>query len=400
MKKTAIFLSLLLILSFTGCKKEETQVKKLAPENEIMRYDVYDFDAYLKPLWYTREIYNETVMFVGENDEAKLLYNPSEIISVRNYGLDVEYKNGIDYIIENGKIKMTENSAIPYFEIEEYYLISPSSIEIGVDKTKLNITLEGNRYLKYGEADTFTSKQIAVTYRHNEEWKGSIPYGQSDKLTNFINKIKSDNETNILFYGDSITTGCNASGTSYGGNVMPNADSWPVMIKKYLENKYDADILYNNTAVGGWNTSQGQDNFESRVLNYEPDLLILGFGMNDMSLSNNNYKLMIMDMIEQFHTKCPTSNIILVGTMVPNYESTWYGNQENYVQALKELSQTYDFVACADVTSIHKAIFTAGKRYRDVTGNNINHPNDFVVRLYAQTILKTMLGNDFCKEEY
>ena len=49
---------------------------------------------------------------------------------------------------------------------------------------------------------------------------------------------------------------------------------------------------------------------------------------------------------------------------------------------------------------MHKALFEAGKRYRDVTGNNINHPNDFVVRLYAQVLLKTVFGNDFCEEIY
>ena len=33
-----------------------------------------------------------------------------------------------------------------------------------------------------------------------------------------------------------------------------------------------------------------------------------------------------------------------------------------------------------------------------MTGNNINHPNDFVARLYAQVILKTMLGGEYCDE--
>ena len=60
-----------------------------------------------------------------------------------------------------------------------------------------------------------------------------------------------------------------------------------------------------------------------------------------------------------------------------------------------KLEEKYDFVGVANVTEMHKAMFDAGKRYRDLTGNNINHPNDFVVRLYAQVILKTLLGQDF-----
>ncbi len=51
-------------------------------------------------------MYNETVLMVGENDCAPLLYKPERIISVRNYGLDIEYERGKDYeITENGEIK-------------------------------------------------------------------------------------------------------------------------------------------------------------------------------------------------------------------------------------------------------------------------------------------------------
>jgi hypothetical protein len=34
------------------------------------------------------------------------------------------------------------------------------------------------------------------------------------------------------------------------------------------------------------------------------------------------------------------------------------------------------------------------KRYYDMTGNNVNHPNDFLARMYAQTILEVMIGGD------
>ncbi len=35
------------------------------------------------------------------------------------------------------------------------------------------------------------------------------------------------------------------------------------------------------------------------------------------------------------------------------------------------------------------------KRFQDFTGNNVNHPNDFLVRAYAQVMLKTTLGDIF-----
>jgi len=30
------------------------------------------------------------------------------------------------------------------------------------------------------------------------------------------------------------------------------------------------------------------------------------------------------------------------------------------------------------------------KAFKDMSGNNINHPNDFLIRIYAQTILSAL----------
>ena len=32
------------------------------------------------------------------------------------------------------------------------------------------------------------------------------------------------------------------------------------------------------------------------------------------------------------------------------------------------------------------------KKYRDMTGNNVNHANDFTARVYAQTVFQTICG--------
>jgi hypothetical protein len=58
---------------------------------------------------------------------------------------------------------------------------------------------------------------------------------------------------------------------------------------------------------------------------------------------------------------------------------------------LQKLAQEEAGVALADLTTLHKEYLTV-KNYRDMTGNNVNHPNDFLMRLYAQTIVKTIFG--------
>lgn len=129
-------------------------------------------------------------MFVGEDDEARLLYDADDIIAVLSYGLDMRYEKDRDYTYENGVFKRTADSAIPYWETDDYYRISPDSYSIGVDKSKLNIELSGDRYLKYGEQDTFTSKQIAVIYTHSAVGRGLFRRGKARSFPRLSQKLK------------------------------------------------------------------------------------------------------------------------------------------------------------------------------------------------------------------
>ena len=46
-------------------------------------------------------------------------------------------------------------------------------------------------------------------------------------------------------------------------------------------------------------------------------------------------------------------------------------------------------VSC--MTSTSEAVLTR-KDFHDYSGNNINHPNDFFARIYAQTLLQCVIG--------
>jgi len=80
---------------------------------------------------------------------------------------------------------------------------------------------------------------------------------------------------------------------------------------------------------------------------------------------------------------------ILVTTMLPNMETYFYGLQIYYKQALQEL--TTIGVVLADMTGIHQELLSY-KKYSDLTGNNINHPNDFLIRCYAQVISALLIN--------
>jgi len=82
--------------------------------------------------------------------------------------------------------------------------------------------------------------------------------------------------------------------------------------------------------------------------------------------------------------------------MQPNTESSWVGNQLIFESVLDEISSEIGQTAVAPILSVFLSMEeNHSKLTRDWLANNINHPNDFGVRLYAQVILNTIVGNDY-----
>lgn len=351
----------------------------------------YDLENYIAPVWEGDSVCYETVLFVGEEDEAALLYPIDEVLGVYDYGQQIVYTEGVDYVIVDGKIKRLKGGNTPYIPIEEYYRETPAAVNVAVVRERCAEAPEGRGYFMFGEADTFTKRQIAVSYRHKQKWTGAVPQSKRAVFEEALKKLERKEPFDLLFFGDSITTGANSSGLPHGGNTPPYAESFPVMVWKKLQSLYQTEIVYHNTAVGGWNTVQGVENFEEKVLFQAHDLMVLGFGMNDGIWKPEDYQKRMEEMILRFHEANPQSPILLLATMLPNIHSNWLRNQPLHQAKLQELAAKYPFVAVADMTEMHGELLKR-KRYRDMTGNNVNHPNDFLARVYAQTILKTILG--------
>ena len=352
----------------------------------------YDLDTYVLPIWEGDTIYYETAMFMGKTGACELLYTPKKILGVYDYGLQKEYVEGVDFVLEGNAIKRLQSGNMPYANFEDIYSAVPGQYEITVEKSRCPDYVEGREYMTYGETDTYTKKQFAISYTHDDKWAGKVPQGKAERFPNMRKLLSKEKYLNVVFYGDSITTGCNSSGTDLGGNVPPYADSFPVMIQKKLQNIYGATVNVRNVAVGGWATVNGLDAFDQRVLAEKADLMVLAYGMNDRGTPLEQYKQMITDMVARFKQFNPNSEVLLVAPMLPNVETDWLKNQPLFAEKLYELEKEYSFVSVADMTQMHWDILGAGKRYRDMTGNNINHPNDFIARVYAQVILKTLLG--------
>ena len=348
----------------------------------MLEYCKYDHKTYTLPIWEGDTVYNETLMFVGEN-AAPLLYMPEKVISVRSFDLKTEYVEGEDYTVRDGKIILTENTRIPSFSLEEFY---PAEAVPGKCFGSL---VEGRPYIFFSEGSTIFQRQIHVTYTHLDTWEGFLPE-KSEKFKRFFEKASRGDEVTVLFYGDSITTGANSSGRV---GCEPYAETWMEMIVHSMKNYFKNDkIKYVNTAVGGKATPWAIEELKERAIDIDPDLMFLGFGMNDGGRVPEEEGGLMEQLLSTFVAACPDCDVALVSPMLPHFRLRgFWGHQPKFEAVFAEICKKYEHIDLIPVTAMHTEVLKH-KRYYDMTGNNVNHPNDFLARIYAQTANKVLFG--------
>jgi hypothetical protein len=94
--------------------------------------------------------------------------------------------------------------------------------------------------------------------------------------------------------------------------------------------------------------------------------------------------------VARIREKLPESEVILVATMLGNDE--WiHTPREMFNRYRDELkSLIAPGVALVDMTAVWEEQLQAKEMF-DLTGNGLNHPNDFGHRLYAQGVLELIL---------
>jgi len=343
-----------------------------------------NYEEYMTPIWKGTTVYDESVMPLYNQDGSMspitLAYAVNEIVSVKSADLQTTYTAGTDYTVENGKLVIPSGSAIPVTQYSEYYFDTPTG--------NAYPTTDGG-YMYFSEDGWFHDRQIVVTYTHSDTWGGSVPKKQGQNLTNVQEKLENKEPITVAFYGDSITEGANSSAFL---KKKPRLETYAELTVEAMRRTYGyEEIYYVNTALGGQTTAWGAENAQNRVAMHEPDLLFIAFGMNDPVTLEADYKASIESIINTVRADNADCDIVLVGTMLPNEEAgnNTYGNQVEFVNVLNTIAGEYSNVVVADMTNMHKSLLEM-KSYRDMTGNNVNHPNDFLGRVYAQVLIETI----------
>ena len=350
--------------------------------------NTWQFDAaQLRPFWLSKVMEGESVLFVKENDstvpEVALLFEPTKILAVRSSAGEVTYDEGRDYVWKQGTrtITLPKGSRIP--------CKTPKDLRRPAGSQKYSLThRDGNGEILFGAGHEYQDMQTTVTYEHElGDWPDPVPTFVGKQLPHTLAKLETGRPLTLVVLGDSISTGCNASGWA---KTPPFQPPFQRLFAKNLESVYGSKIILKNFAVGGTDSSWGLQNI-GQVVPSDPDLVIIAFGMNDDpgGRSADDYQANIRGVIDAVRKEKPNAEFILIATMLGNKDWTIIRPElfPQYRDALDELCGPG--VVLADMTSIWTELLNRKEDW-DMTGNGVNHPNDFGHRIYAQ-VLSTLL---------
>lgn len=346
--------------------------------------------AVLDPFWRGTEIC-EPLFFVepegAGRPTCKLLFKPTEVHSVRSATHEVTFEPGKDYDVNlaDGTVSVPAGSRIPVTTREQMYPLMSSDLPKMGRKSG-----DKKRGIMFAEGPFYHKLQAEVTYRHEPgQWQGPTPKYAGDSLPKTVAKLRGKQPLKIVVFGDSISQGSNASLYT---KAPPGCPPYAGLTALALEKHFGSKVTLTNKAVDGTTSKEGlQLAKDGEVANSKPDLVIIAFGMNDVYYKHDadKYQANIHGMIERIHADAPNAEVILVASMLPNAErGIPLALFPKYRDALVELCGPG--VALADVTSIWGELLKH-KSFYDLTGNGINHPNDFGHRVYAETILGLLI---------
>ncbi|MDR2116899.1 MAG: SGNH/GDSL hydrolase family protein [Planctomycetaceae bacterium] len=204
-------------------------------------------------------------------------------------------------------------------------------------------------------------------------------------------KLKAGETVNILAWGDSVTDA--------GYLPNPQTERWQEQFVTRLRKKFpNANIILKTEAWGGRNTDSYRNeppgsskNYKEKVLDRKPDLIVSEF-VNDSYLHGETLNQRYSKIHSEFK-EIGAEWIILT----PHYvRADWMGLQSEqgidddprpYTKSLREFAAKNN-IALADAAKRYGRLWRQGIPYSTLLMNNINHPNPFGMKLFADALME------------
>ncbi|OCT12063.1 hypothetical protein A8709_29865 [Paenibacillus pectinilyticus] len=326
----------------------------------------------------------EAFIFVKE-ENMSIRYRPlaKEVMVVRshadeNHPNNIIYAEGIDYVVDydRGVVRRTKQSLIPDWSRHELYGQTVFDHTVFKNCSNREFTVYGDYVY---DNDPFTDSFVA----HDS--------GKGAGVERWLSKLQTSEERSIVVFGDSI---------SAGGEASEEKFMYFNRVHQFLNDYYpNSRIRLINKSVGGETSTAGKNRIQRDVIPLQPDLVIIGFGMNDQNkygegvgVSPVDFESNLRQMIEAVK-ELDNSDLVLVTPCMPN-PKWWYasGSTGTYAEIIRRLGREYG-IGVADVTAIWEQELAAGKSAESLLLNNINHPNDYGHWLYFQAFIPLLKEN-------
>ncbi len=354
----------------------------------------FETEQMTTPYFLGNVIYNETVLLEEDNKgviSGKLQYAPVKILSVRDYTWENEYAAS-NYTVSSNVITMNAGGEMPYWGSEYAYgeIPEPYRQVSSITNVETDWVMMGGAI--YTEGSLIYGHQISVSYVYdvNDLQVSDFPTYESSGLTKTKAKLTAGEDLKITVIGDSVAEGCSSSAHF---NHAPYMENWATQSTNVLNATYEGDVTMRNVAVGGktseWGANAAQIN---SIVQSSPDLVIIHFGINDAgsNYTRGAYHDNIEKIVSDVQARLPDCEFMLIKAFTPN-ELNYNGKQfEQYWAELDEIASGYEGVYTMDMYTQSKTMLQT-KKYMDVTGNGVNHVNDYSSRLYTMSILSSLI---------
>ncbi len=274
----------------------------------------------------------------------------------------VVYEAERDYVVDyaKGTIARTAASRIPDFQ---------SNVLYGQKE------FDHNQFPGFGNGAHF----VFVDYATRHGFPLFVPTEQAGRLKQTRARLEKGGPFKVVAFGDSITN---------GGDASEERLQFTRRYAQWLQERFPkAEIAFENGATGGDSTVQGLARLEEKVLSRTPDLVLVGFGMNDHNkggLEPEIFEKNLISIVETIRARTG-AEVIVYSAFPPNPEWKFGSHRMELFAAATRRAAEKAQCAFADVYAVWSKLLER-KDCSSLLGNNINHPNDFGHWVYFETL--------------
>lgn len=218
----------------------------------------------------------------------------------------------------------------------------------------------------------------------------------------------------IVFLGDSVTQGCfecYKKGESMD-TIFDAASAYSARFKNMLNTLYPkVQINVIDSGISGDSASGGIKRFDRDVARFSPDLVVVGYALNDSTRGRgyaDEYEKEIEELVSRVKNigaECVllTPNAMCTGTsphlteFMKGYAVNFAkiqndGTLDEFVERIRKVAKKEGVPVC-DVYAEWKNMIAAGVDVTELLANKLNHPTREMHYFTAFMLLKTILDN-------